>query len=284
MGRYRKVLVAFDGSESSKNALRQAIKLARAEKSWIKLVAVVPSYEGDIDLTGVRDVAEAIEGPARKYLAEAVDIAQAEGAAVITNIEQGEAYERIVDVASAENCDIIVMGRRGRGRLNKAFMGSVTARVIGHSDRDVLVIARDSSLGWNKILLPTDGSKWSEAAAGHAIDFAKSYGGELKAVSVVDVTEEFSVQAPDIVEKLVQNCKAVLEVVRKKAEAAGVKVETFIREGESHEVITGLATEVGADIIVMGSHGRTGLKRLLMGSVTEKVIGHATCPVLVVRS
>ena len=276
--------MAYDGSESSKNALRQSVRLARAEKSWIKVVAVVPSFDGDLDLTGVRDVSKVIEGPARKFLAEAVEIAQAEGSSIITNIEQGEAYEKIVDVASAENCDLIVMGRRGRGHLHKALMGSVTARVIGHTDRDVLVIPRESQVGWCKILLPTDGSKYSEAAADRAIDFAKSYGGEIAAVSVVDVTEEFHVEAPDIVDKLVIKAKAVVEDFKKKSGAAGVKAEGFVREGEAHDVITGLAKEVGAELVIMGSHGRTGIKRLLMGSVTEKVIGQAACPVLVVRS
>ena len=69
MGRYRRILVAFDGSDSSKNALMQAIRLAETEKSWIKLVAVVPSYEGDLDLTGVRNIDDALKGPARSYLA-----------------------------------------------------------------------------------------------------------------------------------------------------------------------------------------------------------------------
>lgn len=284
MARYRKILVAFDGSDSSRNALLQAIKLAKTEKSWIKVVAVVPEYDGDIELIGVSNIQDVITGPGEKLLAQARDISASEGASIITNLEQGEAYDRIVDVASAENCDIIVMGRRGHSRLERALMGGVTARVIGLTDRDVLVVARDANVGWKNILLPTDGSRFCASAVERAIDFAKSYGGDLTAVSVVDVTEEFHTQAPEAVERLVKKARAVLEEVRKKAEAAGVKVETSVREGEVYEVITGLAREKGANVIVMGSHGRTGLKRLLMGSVTEKVIGHAPCPVLVTRS
>ena len=72
--------------------------------------------------------------------------------------------------------------------------------------------------------------------------------------------------------------------VKKQAEAAGVKAETFVGEAEAYEAITKLAKEQKADMIVLGSHGRTGLRRLLMGSVAEKVIGYAPCPVLVVKS
>ncbi len=68
------------------------------------------------------------------------------------------------------------------------------------------------------------------------------------------------------------------------AEAAGVRVESFVGEAESWEAIINLSKDQSIDVIVMGSHGRTGLRRLLMGSVTEKVIGHASCPVLVVKS
>ncbi len=72
--------------------------------------------------------------------------------------------------------------------------------------------------------------------------------------------------------------------MKKKAELDGVRAETFVGESEAFQVINKLAREQKANMIIMGSHGRTGLRRLLMGSVTEKVIGHAPCPVLVVKS
>jgi nucleotide-binding universal stress UspA family protein len=71
---------------------------------------------------------------------------------------------------------------------------------------------------------------------------------------------------------------------KKQAEAAGVKAESFVGEAEAHEAITKLAKDENADMIIIGSHGRTGLRRLLMGSVAEKVIGYALCPVLVVKA
>src|SRR3989339_1407993 len=98
MARYRKILVAYDGSSSSKNALHQAINLAREDKSWIKVVAVVPSYEGDLELIGVGNIKDAIAGPGRKLLAEALLIAAAEDAHILTDLEQGEPYEKIVKV------------------------------------------------------------------------------------------------------------------------------------------------------------------------------------------
>ena len=280
----KKMLVAIDGSESSMHALKESFKLARNEKSWITVVSVVPEYKGDLDLVAVGNVMASMRKPCEDALHKAEELAKAEGALIKTVCEEGEAYERIIDLAEAENCELIVMGRRGMSRLERVLVGSVTARVIGHSHIDVLVVPSTTEIGWKKILLATDGSKYSKAAAERAIDFAGEYGGELRAVSVVDVPAEFYGEAPDAVEDLINKAKGYVEDVKRQAEAAGIKAETFVREREAYKAILDLAKELNVNTIVMGSHGRTGLKRLLMGSVTEKVIGYASCPVLVVKS
>lgn len=284
MGRYKKILVSIDGSESSMNALKESFKLAANEKSWITAVSVVPPYTGDLDIVGVgRDVFQSMRRPYEKALSDALALAKKKGASIKTVCEEGEPYERLVDLARSVKCDLIVMGRRGLKRLERVFVGSVTARVIGHSSVDVLVVPKDTTIGWQRILLAIDGSKYSKAAAKRAIEFAKSYGGELKIISVVDVPSEFYAESPETVEGLIKKAKGYTEAVRKQAEASGVKADAIVREGEIYRVITDLAKEQKAKIIVTGSHGRTGLKRLLMGSTTEKVIGHAPCPVLVVK-
>ncbi len=217
-------------------------------------------------------------------ISQAEKIARAESALIKAVCEEGEPHERIVDLAEAESCDLIVMGRRGLHRLERVFVGSVTSRVIGYSHIDVLVVPRDVVIGWQRVLLATDGSKYSKAATERAIDFAGAYGGELMVVSVVDVPPEFYAEAPQIIDDKINKAEGYVAGVKKRADAAGVKTETFVREGEAYRVIVGLAREQNINTIVMGSHGRTGLKRLLMGSVTEKVIGYSPCPVLLVKS
>jgi nucleotide-binding universal stress UspA family protein len=284
MGKYKKILVAVDSSESSKNALHQAFKLANEEKCWITVTSVVPPYEGEIEILGVKDIRAALRKPCEDALDEVQKIAKTERMLVKTVCQEGEVYERIVDLADAENCDVIVMGRRGLRRIERTLIGSVTARVIGHTQRDVLVVPNGTTVGWKTIVLATDGSKYSAAAAERAIAFAKSYGGELKVLSVVDVPSEFYADAPQAVEDLVRKAKGFVADVKKQAEAAGVSAETFVVEAEAYQAVNNLAQEQKANMIVLGSHGRTGLRRLLMGSVTEAVIGHASCPVLIVKS
>ncbi|HYA11440.1 MAG TPA: universal stress protein [Thermodesulfovibrionales bacterium] len=284
MGKYyKKILIAVDGSESSMHALKESIKLANNEQSWITVLSVIPTYEGDLGATWLTNVKEAMAKPCRIALLEAEKLAKDEKVLIKTVCEEGEIYERIVDLADAENCDLIVMGRKGISGLEKVLVGSVTARVIGHTQRDVLVVPKSTAIECKSVLFATDGSKYSEAATNRAIGFAKSYGSEFKVISVVDVTEEFMARAPGALEDLVKKAKDVVEDVKKKASSEGVKAEGIVREGEAYKVITDTASREKAGIIVVGSHGRTGLRRLLMGSVTEKVIGYAPCPVLVVK-
>lgn len=283
MGKYSKILVPVDGSRASKNALRQAFKLPSDEKKWITVVAIDPPYQGDLALVGVSNIKEVLKGPGEKILAEAQEIAKAEGAIIKTRLEEGEAFKKIIDVAEEEGYDLIMMGRRGITRLERALMGSVTAKVIGHFKGKILVVPRDSSLGWRNILVTTDGSKYSDAAVDEAINYAKSYAGALKIASVVDVTEEFLAIAPALVEKMINKAKKNLEDAKNRAQQAGIDAETFVREGEPYKVIVELATQLHADTIVLGSHGRTGLTRIFMGSVTARVIGYAPCPVMVVK-
>ena len=285
MGKYKKILVAVDGSESSRNALLQAFRLAVEEKCWVTVTSVVPPFTGDLDLTGVKgDVRASLAKPCEEALREAEKLAQEERVLIKTVCEEGETYERIVDLADGSNADVIVMGRRGLKKIDRALMGSVTARVIGHTQRDVLVVPAGATLGWKKVLVATDGSKFSAIAVNKAIDFAKAYGGSLVVVSVVDVPTEFYAEAPQAVDDMIKKAKEYTAAVKKQAESAGVTAESYIGEAEAFEAIIKLAKDEGVNMIVVGSHGRTGLRRLLMGSVTEKVIGHATCPVLVVKS
>jgi len=284
MGKYRKILVAIDGSESSRNALLQAFRFAVDEKCWITVTSVVPPYDGEVEILGIKDIRTALRKPCEDALADARKLAEQERALIKTVCEEGEAHERIVDLADAENCDLIIMGRRGLRPVERMLVGPITARVIGLSQREVLVVPNNTTVGWKTIVLATDGSKYSALAADRAIAFAQSYGGELKVLSVVDVPTELYAEAPQAVDDLVKKAKEYVARVKQQAEAAGIKAEAFVGEAEPHEAITKLAREEKADMIILGSHGRTGMRRLLMGSVAEKVIGYATCPVLVVKS
>ncbi len=140
-----------------------------------------------------------------------------------------------------------------------------------------------SIIGFEKLLLATDGSESAEAAIQEAIDIAKVCSSRLHILSVVEVNPEYEALAPNIVEKAENETKEHVDSVKKRAEKEGITCDTIVHQGEEpYRFIVEEAKKIKADMIVMGSHGRTGLKRLMMGSVTSRVIGHAPCKVLVV--
>lgn len=137
--------------------------------------------------------------------------------------------------------------------------------------------------GLRKLLLATDGSKMSEDAVKEAIGLAKSCGSDLYVISVVEVNIELEAFAPGLFEKAEKKIRKQLESIKTRALKAGIKCEIIIKEGEEpYKNIVDVAAKKKVQMIVMGRHGRRGLKRLLMGSVTSKVIGHTQCKVLVV--
>jgi nucleotide-binding universal stress UspA family protein len=138
---------------------------------------------------------------------------------------------------------------------------------------------------YETILLPTDGSAATERAVEHAVDLARTYDATIHALYVIDAGMYSSLEAgADIViDALEDEGRAAVESVEREAAEAGVEVETTVTSGTAHQTILDYADEVDADLIVMGTHGRTGLNRYLLGSVTERVVRTAEVPVLTVR-
>lgn len=133
----RKILIAVNGS---KEVLRQGLQLAGDEKCWVTVVKVIPSNEGDLDLTGVKNIGDVLESGVRRDLAEIRGIADAEGSLVKTRVEEGSVHERILAVAQEERCDVIILGAQKRSWLRKLFGDNTVARVIRGAACPVLVL------------------------------------------------------------------------------------------------------------------------------------------------
>jgi nucleotide-binding universal stress UspA family protein len=248
-------------------------------------VAVAPPFTVDLKIGAEGEIQKMLKEPCETALTKATELGRAAGAEIIGICAMGQPHERLVDLSDSEGCDLIVMGAKGMLSLEKALMGDTTAKVIGYSIKDVLVVPEKATLGLDRILVATDGSEYSRRATAKALDFAESYGTEVDVVSVVEVAAEIYSIAPQVVEQKVQQTKDFVAGIRKQAEARGIKVAGFVRDGESAiNIIIDLAHKEQVGLIVVGSHGRTGLKRFLMGSTAERVIAQAPCPVLVVKS
>jgi len=175
------------------------------------------------------------------------------------------------------------MGKKGMSLVERALVGSVTARVIGYSKQDVLVIPDGAKIAWEKLLVATDGSAYSEIAGLRAIEIARPHHSEILSLSAVDVTVEFMLRAQEVYEHMVHNATVFADSIKTKAVSAGIKADAIVKDGEVYKVIIDTAKEHHIDMIVMGSLGKTGIKRLLMGSTAERILGHSSFPVLIVK-
>jgi universal stress protein E len=269
-GTVKNILVATDGSEYSAGAIRTGVALAKARGA--RLIGLSIALNNPEYSTLVPALQESAEMRAREAL-ESFD-AETGGDAEIVTREASDPAQGIVAAAHELGADMIVVGRRGRRGLARLMVGDATAKVIGRAECPVLVVPRAARLWEKRILLATDGSRFSEAAAGAAGSLAKQSGLPVSVVSVV--TSSHSEERRKVAEQAV-----AAKVERLKS--MGLQVEGLVVEGRPDEAIARAAEAAGADLIVVGSHGRTGLTKVLLGSVAERVIGQAVCPVLVVR-
>jgi nucleotide-binding universal stress UspA family protein len=283
MSLYKKILIPIDNSEESWQALIEGLKLAADKGTWIIIATVSPVYPAEVLFAGAADPKEKVIAPYKELLNKAKKVVEEKGLLAKTVLEEGdEPFERIVDIAYADNCDLIVMGKGG-SKLKRIFLGSTTARVIGYSPVDVLVIPLGKKLGWEKILAAVDGSSYSERAFEKALTLAKDNESELILLSVVDYPPEYFAEAPQVIEKELSKRSEYLAKLEERCKKEGVKARKFLKEGSAEDKILETAEETSSQLIVMGTYGRKGIKRLLMGSTTERVLSEGICPVLVVK-
>jgi len=135
---YRKVLIAMNGST---DVVKEGIKMAQDEKTWVTVLKVIPPNEGDLNLTGIKSIGDVLDSGGRKALHEARRMADDEGALIRTRLEEGAPAEKIVAVATEERCDVIILGaKKQKGWLGRLFGDHVIENVIRTAPCPVFVV------------------------------------------------------------------------------------------------------------------------------------------------
>jgi nucleotide-binding universal stress UspA family protein len=265
-----KLLVCTDASPASQGAVAGALALAQTCRSRLYLLEIMEYNLGYTGLApeGVIRWEQEVSAHLEAIKARAEEL----GVAAEPLVRRADAaYAAIVEAAQKLEADLIIMGRRGRSGLARLLMGSVTERVIGLSPVSVLVIPREANLTWERLLIASDGSPYSEAAWEQALELVRRLDARLLGVSVAREEGELP------------EAEAVVQRLLMRANRQGIPMQIQVTVGAPDDVIVQTALGQQTDLIIVGSHGRTGLKRLLMGSTAARVIGQAPCPVLVVK-
>lgn len=275
---YRNILLATDGSEFSSGAERLAMALAHRVGGQVTALQVVMLFPFTDTLTADQIQFRLQEDSlVVQFLEEVQSRMESQGVSCATLVKHGNApHTEIVDAAVEVDADLVVVGRRGRRGLARLMLGDATARIVAQSPRDVLVVPKAVDALWqNVILLATDGTRYSDLACVEATRIAKAFSLPLQVISVVESRAYLPhSEAADI---------AVDQAVSY-ARASGVIAQGAVLEGaQPADVIANEAYELEAGLVVGGSHGRTGLGRVFIGSVMERLLGKVSCPVLVVK-
>jgi len=287
-----KIIVAIDGSPSSEAAVSAVVNLRWEKGTEIKLVMVIDSFD-DLQYQAMHKVAQsALDGIAqqlRKNLNECT---------VTYEIGQGEAKSQILSIAALWPANLIVMGCRSKKGVGAMLLGSVSQAVLMESGCPVLIAkseaSKSSAAAFKNILLTVDNSPYSRAALGWLESITWAEGALFRLLTIVQpLAESFdSVGSLSTSSSLTRQydqtaicAKAELgKLATQLSTVVGEgKVSTEIRDGDPKEIILNVAAAWSADLIVLGSHGRTGFDRLLLGSVSQAVALHAPCSVAIVR-
>jgi len=274
LARFEKILAASDNSPFSANAIKVAIAMcakAGARLYPFTMVLTNPEYETIAPLL----VQKATED-AKAHLDAIVAEADRQGVPSTPLIRAGDSpHSEITAAADQINADLIVMGQQGRRGLARMMVGAATVRVIGSAKCSVLSVPVGAGMWQNRILLCTDGSRFSDAAAVSAAKIAHCCAAPVTVISalVPSHSESRQQEGRDAVVRTVAQLKQ-----------EGIDVDGQALFGEADDVIIKLAEDKKADLIVVGTYGRTGFGKVLLGSVSERVIGKAKCAVLVVKA
>jgi nucleotide-binding universal stress UspA family protein len=279
---FQTILHPTDLSEPAKPALCLAVRLAQVHRARLIVlyVATPPVLYGELGMTiPIPEMQQKILEADRKKLE---DLAAGSGAEC--RVVEGVAAAEIVRNAREEPCDLIVMGTHGRGGVARLLLGSVAADVLHKAPCPVLAVkppGAPNSGGEDAaarplfpiILHPTDFSERSRHAFDVACALARG-GGRL---NVLHVVEAVHVASEGYEQALYERLRMF------QTDDPSIQIEYWLREGDPATEILSDASGKECDLIALGTHGWTGLDRLLMGSVAETILRGAGCPVLVVR-
>jgi nucleotide-binding universal stress UspA family protein len=286
------ILVPHDFSAHSDAALRRAVALAKASKGRIHLLhAYAWPVRGVMpyDMAMPAGVWDAIREGTQEKLEEIRAGVEKQGVAAEAEVTAQLAVEAIIDAATRLGAGLIVVGTRGLTGLKHVVLGSVAERTVRLAPCPVLTVKEDDAGGAiQRIVVATDFSGPGDHAREVGVSLAKQLGAEVHLAHAFDIplamVTPYEVTVPD---GLIREAR---EAARKKLDAAveGIRKQGLTATGHLGEVpaapaIADVAREVKADLVVIGTHGRTGLKHVLLGSVAERTLRLAPCAVLSVK-
>ena len=296
MFKYQRILVPLDGSELAEQALVPAITIAKAMNATIVLFRAVPSLLSTIgrDKELEQSAIEQSSGTATDYLRSMLSLVIDAGLDGYTRVTPWQpAAKSIIAYAQEIDTDLIVMSSYGRSGLSRWRFGSVAEKVLRHAPCHLLIIRARVDGGpfeRQRILVPLDGSQMAEEALKPAVSLAAAAEADLLLLRVVVsgkaalAAADRQVLYEDIETRERGEAETYLQRVQGSLEESHHHIKNVVVAGSVAETIVNIANERQTGIIVMSSHGRSGVSRWVFGSIAEQVLRATSCATLIIRN
>ncbi|HEY5922233.1 MAG TPA: universal stress protein [Kofleriaceae bacterium] len=286
-----KILCAVDFSPCSQQALRVAARLAKRSDAELVIAHAwqLPAigFEGDFVFpVMVRD--QLVEDTKRGLEAAVHEVADLGVQRVSAQALNGVPWHEVVKLLEDPTYQLVVIGTHGRTGLSRVLIGSVAEKIVRHAPCSVLVVRPDGEpQTFKHVLCPVDFSASARQAFELAAELARAERAEVTLLHVLELPVPYSGEpfSAEFARDLDQRSARLLDKwAGEMASTSSVPIKTRTRIGwAGAETLAVLDADRSIDLVVLGSHGRTGIKRILLGSVAEKIMRHARCPVLISR-
>ena len=295
---FNKVLVPLDGSELAERALDPALAITRARNAELLLLSVtsyhhvLPPAAAGYGLTATDQIVDLGRDDANNYLDALRRETRCSDCRIQTMAVEGDVAGCIVDTAAAVGADLIVMTTHGYSGFTRWMLGSITERVLRGASCPVLAVRQAIPLC--KALIALDGSPLSQEALAPGLELARALGCQVTLLRADQGEDLSSVEqgllqmagagpCQELTEGAEDRLSYYLECLARQHRSPELPIETVVLQTRPAEAILSYAESEEIDLIIMATHGRTGLRRWVYGSVTEKVLHQAGCAMLIVR-
>jgi len=296
------VLLPTDFSHYALYAMRYAIAIARKYGGRVcfahvldpALFSIGSGHGYWLTKSDVDTLTASMNEQAEKRLKHLVQMVKDAGVDADYHIVRGRPWVEIVKLADVLTCDMIVIATHGRTGFDHVAFGSVAERVVRHSPVPVLCIKHpehefvndgDLSINIRQVLFPSDFSEYAERTLPYAASICKEFGARLVLFNTSEVPVVLPEFMPDtattVSADMEDHAREALENMRDQLE--GIEVDVKVKTGVAYREICLAVDEMDVDLIVLPTHGKSGIVHLLFGSVAEKVVRLSSCPVLAIR-
>jgi nucleotide-binding universal stress UspA family protein len=285
---YDSILLPVDGSEQATKIVHHMADLAQWTGARIEVLYVADTTRDSVSVVD-GTVVDALEREGESVVADVAETLDALGVEHGTDVVQGSPAPTIVEYAKRYDHDLIGISTHGRTGLSRYLLGSVTEKVVRLSDVPVLTARMKSdeqlTFPYEHVLIPTDGSAASAAAAGHGLALAAALEATVHVLAVVDdMSFGSDVRSALSMDKLERSATEAMDEVKAEADDFDLaEVQTHIAHGSPAEEIRKYIETSEIHAVVMGPSGRRGVDRILLGSVAEKTVRSAPVPVITVH-